>query len=288
MTSERPSSQSVWELVKALVQEIKEGQLALPVLPRLVEDLQATLDDPNRSLDKIARVVEKDVALAGRLIAVANSPYYCRQKKSQTVKEAILRLGETETDHIVIAVANRSLFKTQHQQFKKLMESLWRHSLATAHAARLIAEHLNLSQEENYFFMGLLHDVGKTIILQKLSEMPAFSDSGALSSQEIVRSMAEAHLSIGGVILRKWRFEKNFVRVATLHEGPKFYPPVARAVLIVHLANALTRNIGYTLIPESPLDLADLDSARRLKLSAEVLSAICEKTRTVMAAVEIS
>ncbi|MDY6824096.1 MAG: HDOD domain-containing protein [Thermodesulfobacteriota bacterium] len=280
------SSKSVWEIVNTLVQEMKQGKLELPVLPQVVSHIQEALADPDISLDKIARTVEKDAAISARLMAIANTSYYARAKKAKTVKEAILRLGEKETSHIVIAVANRSLFRTRSPQFKKLMEHLWRHSLATAHSARMIADQLEFKNSEKPFFMGLLHDIGKTIILQKLTERPGISKT--FDADAINQSMHEAHLSIGGVILRKWRFEKDFVRVATLHEGPKFYPPVSKSVLIVNLANALTRKIGYSLITDDGIDLIDLDSARRLNLSPDILGAIRKKTETLMKSVEIN
>lgn len=285
MTKGSDAPTSIWEIVNTLVQEMKQGKLELPVLPRVVEETQRALADPDISLDKIARVVEQDSVISARIIAVANTSYYTRRKKAKTLKEAILRLGEKETSHIVIAVANRSLFKTRSPHLKQFMEDLWRHSLATAHAARLMAEHLNFQNSEKLFFMGLLHDIGKTIILQKLSDLSAATSD--FHADEINHSLHETHLSIGGVILRKWRFEKEFVRVATLHEGPKFYPPISKPLLVVHLANALTRKIGYSLIPDDGLDLIDLDSAQRLNISPDILNTVTEKTGTLMTSVKI-
>ncbi|MDY6904367.1 MAG: HDOD domain-containing protein [Thermodesulfobacteriota bacterium] len=286
MPTQTQSQKSIWHIVNALVQEIKQGELELPVMPRVVEDTQRALADPDMTLDKIARIVEQDTVVSARLIAVANTPYYARQKKAKTVKDAILRLGEKETKHIVIAVANRSLFRTRNPRFKTFMEDLWRHSLATANAAVLIAEYLDFQNSEKLFFMGLLHDIGKIIILQKLSGL--LDDAHAVDTAELNHSLYDAHQSIGGVILRKWRFGKDFIQVATLHEGPKFYPPINKSLLIVNLANALTHKIGYSLVPDEGPPLAELDSARKLHISSETLDVITEKIKTLMSSVEIN
>jgi len=285
MPKDTDSKKTVQYVISALREEIKKGRLELPAQPQIVQEIQSAVADPNSSLDTIASIVERDTAITARLIAAVNSPYYSRGKPTKTVRKSILLLGENETNHTVLAIANRSLFKTSRPEFNDLMEKLWRHSIATAYASKLIAEHLKNKNSEKIFLMGLLHDIGKTVIFRHLSKLP--TTAYTFDTADIIQSTQQAHLSIGGVILRKWRFEKDFVRVATLHEGPKFFPPVAKAVLIVNLANALTRNIDCSLTQEEPVDLAALDSVHHLKLKADTLNQITEETGKIMSLIDL-
>jgi CheY-like chemotaxis protein len=83
----------------------------------------------------------------------------------------------------------------------------------------------------------------------------------------------EAHTGLGGVLLRHWRFPKEFISVATLHEDPMAFPHVAKSVLVTHIANILTRKIGYSLFEED-VDLGSLEAAKRLNISEESLEVI--------------
>ncbi len=151
------------------------------------------------------------------------------------------------------------------------MEKLWLHSLCCAYGSKAIAQRLDLEDLEKFFLMGLIHDIGKVLILKSLDgEAPAVKN---IDMQDLINSIQEAHTGLGGVLLRHWRFPKEFISVATLHEDPMAFPHVAKSVLVTHIANILTRKIGYSLFEED-VDLGSLEAAKRLNISVERLEVI--------------
>jgi HD-like signal output (HDOD) protein len=88
-------------------------------------------------------------------------------------------------------------------------------------------------------------------------------------------------LSIGGVLLRRWRFEDIFIKVVTMHEDPVFSPETEKEILVIHLANMLTRNIGYSLFDDE-VDLDALDSAKFLQMDADTLGQIGEDVKGII------
>jgi len=258
-------------LVESIVTELKEGKFIMPVLPQIVQELQNVIKKPNSTNDDLATVIEKDAVVSFRLITVAGSYIHRGRKKIRTVKEAIPRLGSKETLNIVMTITNKQFYEIKNNRFKHLMEKLWLHSLCCAYGAKAIAQRLDLEDLEKFFLMGLIHDIGKVLILQALDdEIPADKN---IDMQDLINSIQETHNGLGGVLLRHWRFPKEFISVATLHEDPMAFPHVAKSVLVTHIANILTRKIGYSLFEED-VDLGSLKAAKRLKLSGESLEVI--------------
>jgi len=69
--------------------------------------------------------------------------------------------------------------------------------------------------------------------------------------------------------------------VATLHEGPRYYPQTEKQVLVVNLANNICRNIGYSLFEEN-VNLAELDSAKMLNLNEDMIIQISSDVQEIM------
>ena len=131
---------TVQDILQGIVQQFKQGKVEAPVLPKVVQGIQKVIKSPMSTADKMARVIERDAVISLKLISIANSPFYRGVKEIKNVRNAIPRLGLKETENIVIAVSNKSLYRTSNPLFRKLMEDLWMHSLACAYAARAIAE----------------------------------------------------------------------------------------------------------------------------------------------------
>lgn len=79
------------------------------------------------------------------------------------------RLSSTQS--IVSAIANKSLYQAKSKEFQNLMERLWSHSLATAYGSKALAKRVGIPDEEKMFFMGLVHDIGKALLIRAIDEI---------------------------------------------------------------------------------------------------------------------
>ncbi|MEN6475594.1 MAG: HDOD domain-containing protein [Syntrophaceae bacterium] len=276
----------VKKAVKKIISKFESGVIGLPVLPTIVEKIRETIAAPNYSIDALAKLLELDAVISVRLITVANSVVYRGREKVQTVRQAVPRLGTKETDNIVMAIVNRNLYQTDEKELQGLMENLWNHSLATAFCARLIAERLRLGEQESYFTLGLIHDLGKVPLLQGISTLRAKGDDSmkALDMTTISGILKDAHEALGAGLLKKWEFADQFVRVAQMHEEPAMNEKTEKSILVVHLANILTRTIGMSNYTDEGLNPAAIESARLLGLAPEVLTEIAQETKKLVEA----
>lgn len=272
------ANDSIKEIFAKIIRDFTAGNIAPPVMPQVVKEVQTVIKKPSSTAEDIAFVIEKDPVISLRLISVANSPVYRGIHKIRNLKDAIPRLGLKETLSLVIAIANKSLYETDHARFKIMMDKLWVHSLASAYGAKLIAEHLELPEPENYFLMGLVHDIGKSLLLKAFTSI--FKEK-KINFDVIQANIQQGHLSIGGVLLRRWGFDDIFIRVVTEHEILELPPETPKEILVVHLTNMLTRTIGYSLFDDT-VELSELDSTQLLEIDPQKLDEIGAEVRLII------
>jgi putative nucleotidyltransferase with HDIG domain len=269
---------SIKQIFTKIIQDFTSGKLTPPVMPQVVKEVQGVIKRSSSTADDVAAVIEKDPVITLRLISVANSPVYRGIHKIRNLKEAIPRLGLKETLNLVIAIANKSLYETDRAQFRILMDKLWVHSLTAAYGAKLIAEHLKLNDSENYFLLGLVHDVGKSLLLKAFTTI---AETKKINFDIIQANIQQGHLSIGGVLLRRWGFDDIFVKVVTRHENTGLTAETEKELLVVHLTNMLTRTIGYSLFDDD-VDLAELESAKFLEIEPQKLEEIGAEIKLIV------
>lgn len=269
---------SIRQIFTKIIQNFTAGKITPPVMPQVVREVQSVIKRKSSTADDVAAVIERDPVISLRLISVANSPVYRGIQEIRNVREAIPRMGLKETLSIIIAISNKSLYETDRTQFRIMMDKLWVHSLASAYGSKLIAEHLKLGDSEKFFLMGLVHDIGKSLLLKAFTEI---SEIENINFDVIQANIQEGHMSIGGVLLRRWGFDDLFVKVITMHEGHELTAETEKEILVIHLANMLTRAIGYSLFDDDQ-DFNELDSAKYLEMDPETLNGIGEEIKNII------
>ena len=261
-----------------ILDKFKSGKINPPVMPQVVREMQTVIKQPKSTPEQLTQVIEKDPTISLRLISVANSPVYRGITEIRNVKTAIPRMGLKETLNIVTAIANKGLYESKNVKYKILMDRLWVHALACAYGSKLIAQTLKLDDLEKYFLMGLIHDIGKILLLNAFSEV---SRGKSLSMDAIEANLQEAHIGLGSMLLKRWKFDAEFINVITHHEDVEFSPDTVKEILVVNLANMLTRRIGFSLFEEE-VDFTELQSATILKMEPEQMEGIGEEVKTII------
>jgi HD-GYP domain-containing protein (c-di-GMP phosphodiesterase class II) len=269
---------NIKEVFAQILQKFASGKIVPPVMPQVVQELQAVVNRPNATAEMLVAVIERDPVVALRLISISNSPVYRGVKEIRTIREAIPRLGLKETMNVVMAIASKSLYETKNPHYRLLMDKLWGHSIAVAIGAKVIGQHLKLRDVDDLFLMGLTHDIGKTILLK------AFSEEAALKGMDmkvVIANIQEAHLGISNIMLKRWGFDDAFIRAVSLHEKNEFDSTVSMDCLVVNLANMITRIIGFSIMEAARIEPAELRSASLLGIGPETVTKFAEDTKTL-------
>lgn len=269
---------SMRDIFTGILKKFTSGKLNPPVMPQVVREIQTVIRRSNSTPDEMALVIEKDPVISLRLISVSNSPIYRGVSEIKNVKGALPRLGLKETLNVVMAIANKSLYSTDKVQFRILMDKLWVHSLATAYAAKMIAQKLGLEDSEKFFLMGLTHDIGKILLLKAFTEI---STEKKLNMKAVTANIQEAHLSLGSLLLKRWGFDEEFINVLAHHDDKELSDDTETEILVIHLANMLTRKIGFSLF-DGDFEIIELDTIRILKMEPKTIENIGEDVKSVI------
>jgi putative nucleotidyltransferase with HDIG domain len=247
----------------------------LPTLPEVVLQLHAVLQDDMASEPQVASIIERDPALAGRLLKVANSAFYFRGTDSITsVTAAVARLGLSQVHAMCIAVSVVRAFSGKGLDHRRF----WRHSVAAAMTADALARHTRGVDPQHAYIAGLLHDVGLLVLDQ------FFPDRFA----ELVRVVREEgtpiwraeearlgldHGEIGGLLLGRWSLSGTVADAVAHHHHPEQAPASAAAAsCILQASEGLTVEAECGLSDEGPPEPVTLTGV--CDLGAETLDAV--------------
>lgn len=196
------------------------GLSAIPVMPNSAQQAFKLSTNPNAELRDFVDVVEADESLSARVLKVANSVYFDRGQPSRSVSDAVGVIGLSELKGLLNAQAVTQLFPSRN----KLRLTLWGNSVGTAIAARIIAQNLLPSKADTAFLAGLLHDVGKLLLLQrhadvyeKIGRKVAASGISYLEAEHEVYPFS--HQEVGQVIAERWSFSPELIHVIRMHHS---------------------------------------------------------------------
>lgn len=273
-----------------LAVRLRSGDLALPAYPQIAMKLRELLDT-DVGISEISRLLSQDAAVSAKLLQVANSAQYANVRKVDTIENAVSRIGLAGACNMAEMLAKRSLYSSRSPAYMPFLDELWVHSMACAHACMILGRLVERAPTTKLFSLGLLHDVGKLAMLHAIAQSDVGGkliegEEGAALFRMFLRTH---HAQFGVALMRRWRFDEDFLVVAGYHDDLGSAKTMSRQLLIVHLANLLARSRGYGEALATPGDLdaaaskaqlfpgdADLDSA------GEELDKAVEATRNLL------
>jgi len=186
---------------------------------------------------EIVAAIRLDPVLTGKVLQLVNSAYFELAQRVTSLNRAVVYLGINTIKNLALSTAVMQTFETKNQALANLIRPSWRHSLAAAVSAKLIAKASGEDPKilEEYFIAGLLHDVGKIILMQAFHE--TLPHDGTLSLPAERERYGTDHCKLGSETLKRWKFSDDLVQAVGTFYNP---PPNNRMANFVHLANAMT------------------------------------------------
>lgn len=203
--------------------EIFNNLKDLPTMPELYTKL-CDMIEKEAGLDEIARVVEHDQAVTAKLLQVANSVYY--NMSTGSVRQAIVYMGLTNMKTIVLGLAVfQQIAGLQGGFFSR--EVLWEHADVVNRFTRKLFERcLNRPMRENEATAGLLHDIGRVLLIKDFSQpysgvlRSVLQNKGAAFHETERSLMGISHDEVGGYLLNWWSLPHPIVEAAVFHHDP--------------------------------------------------------------------
>ena len=222
---------------------------AVPSLPAVFLRLTAVVDDPRSAIRDMEEVVYEDPALAGRLLRLANSAYFGFPGHVDSLSRAITLVGTRQLRDLALATSVLDLFSGVASDVVS-MASFWRHSVATGLLARALATWQREANAEQFFVAGLLHDIGRLVLLIKANEsmVQALERSRV---DDVLLHVVERdilgfdHVALGNELLRQWNLPPAICAGVAFHHLPMRAGANIPTAALVHVADVMANAIAF-------------------------------------------
>ena len=232
-----------------LVEDILAKVDHLPGVPAIVQQILATVSDPDFDSQKVVDLVRLDPGITADVLRVCNSSYYGLKTQISSLKQALAYLGANQIMEIVLSSKVVGLYKKPQYGYRLPRGELWRHSMATALMAQRLGDHLGFPDLPTLFTAALLHDVGKLVLSEyvgdQFAEIEALVTKQGMSFVQAERQVLGLdHAILGAAVARKWNLPEPIAHAIAFHHNlapAKKHRALAR---LVSLANLLVVSLG--------------------------------------------
>lgn len=221
---------------------LRPNNTAIPVLPTLASRVIEMASDPDMSVVQLANVIAKDQVLASRLLALANSAYCAPLQQVTTIPDAVIRVGTTGVRNMVFTVCFSSKMydpAIYGDQGRQLID----HGIGTAYLARIVADRADEAEDEAFLY-GLLHDIGKLLIL-KLAYDHKRRTGESVAPEEMAAAMDQHHARFGAITLRRWGLPTTLDEPVRCHHDYLAATREPGKAKVVYLADRLSHRYGF-------------------------------------------
>jgi len=243
-----------------------EGQAKIPMLPAHVRELAEMAFDPEVSVKRIAAAVETDPVLAMQVIRMSNSAASASATEIKDITAAVTRLGTQTVRNVVVAgCLNAQLVdpRIYGSHGRQVVD----HCLGTAILASSLAQRHGTSGE--MFLGGLLHDIGKLLILKLAHDFRQQYPESA-TPEEVDSIIASRHPQMGGWLAGRWNMPATLGDPIVWHHDPDWAEDPL-PVSLVYAANRLAHRYGFGCEPDG-VSLLDDPVMKEAGVTAERLA----------------
>lgn len=214
----------------------------MPRRPYLLPKLMRAINDPDVSLEHIARIVSEDPALSANLLRIANSPFYRIQEKPvESLMRAATLLGLDGLRPVIAAALVQPVMQTGEGPFGRLPGVIWEHTQLAADVASGMIRG-GRGQEDAFAaqMVGLLHGLGAIMVAQVLRDNYALHPHLPPDPRTVARVLDEQTAPMAHRIAVSWELSDR-IGIALDSQRSDAMPadPLGRALRAGRLAAAL-------------------------------------------------
>ncbi|MBU1344568.1 MAG: HDOD domain-containing protein [Proteobacteria bacterium] len=238
----------------------------LPQLPQVMLRLIKACNNEKTSIEELSGIISTDPSLTSRLIQIIGSPYINLPKAVNSIKTAVVYLGIDTIRNIAISTSAMHFFKFSKAVPEFDISRFWYHSYKCGVIARKVAEENEFSNPDEFFLAGLLHDIGRLVLLQNFpDDYKAILQTSSNEKQTIAAEleMFDADTpQVSAWLFSQWNLNPLISdAVLFINESIEQIEGALSHVKVVFISNFLAEQKALEKIPEI-LPLTDLPQTR--------------------------
>jgi len=259
----------------------------LPSAPKVIPHLMRLLEDGNSSSIEVSAFIRLDLGIASRVLRVANSIYYGKAIRINSVEEAVTRIGYDQIFEIVSSAAASLVMEPALPLYGWEAGDAWSRSVTCALAAEALAQHVGVDRNLAYA-TGLLHNVGMVVLDAHAGRTGHFAALGPGAGfpddwheqERLLFGFTQAEL--GAELLSSWEFPRVITLPVRHQYGVETYLGYRREAALLHVSKWI---VGMVLSPGAPPPLPARTVLDQLRLSTPLLVRLAGEVRMRLTAV---
>ncbi|MCA8966895.1 MAG: HDOD domain-containing protein [Planctomycetes bacterium] len=270
--------------------------IELPTMPEVLVRLNEVMSNADSSAEDVASVVQRDPAVATNILRIVNSAYYGLQVRVSSVSLAISVMGFNMTKKIALKAAVFSVFGKRREKIQHFdPQAFWKHAVFAGIAARTLGSSSSAFAEvhaEDLYIAGLLHDIGKIILMEKaapryLAVLRKAAAEGRPDIEVEQEELGFTHADVGSVLAIKWFLPEDLAIAIRYHHRPSSDPFHRSLSSLIHVADQLAWRAGKPSTVGTHLASLDNEAYGQIGLDLDRVEELLPRIQEDFAASEL-
>ncbi len=220
----------------------------LPTIPVVLSQIMHMTASSNSSVKDLIRVLNQDQSLTARILRVANSAYYGLREKATTIERAVVILGFDMVRSLAVGASFIHYFSPKNQYENFDLNAFWAHTTAVGVFAESIALEMPSLDASDAFTAGILHDIGKLVMLIYFEEefsrvLRRIAEERLDFFEAEISELGLSHAGVAGILLRHWNIPEVLAEAIEHHHQPLNAVNNLDLSICLHLADFAARYI---------------------------------------------
>ena len=229
------------------------ASIEIPACPVLVTQVMAEFQKESPDQAVATRLIAADVGMSAFTLKLANSPLFRRGEATNSVAQAIARLGSRNIVCVVVAAALRTSMSSDLSP--EFLERFWTQAGNVATAAGIIARKLRGISSDSAYTYALFHDAAIPVMMRRFPDYAELMEYASKNELDLPPLESEryrcTHAIVGGLLAKNWLLPQNIVMAIRHHHDVEAFDPklnivsdeVRALIAIVHVAEKLSSEV---------------------------------------------
>ena len=219
----------------------------MPAFPKSVQKILELTRDVNCTPKDLVQVIDKDPVVTVKVLRAVNSAYYSLPKQITSINHAVVYLGFNTIKNLALSIAAIGMLPASNAAGFDGQQYLI-HSLSTAGIAKQLALRVDGAEPMDCFIAGLLHDFGKVVFAQYMSQefrqALQISQLNQTSLHVALNELIGAdHSVVGAMLVEKWRFPADLIETIRHQHAPELMD--TPMIACVFAANQISKKLAF-------------------------------------------
>ncbi len=258
--------------------QLFENATRLPSIPKIIQELIQTFDNPDVDMKVIATKITQEPVLTAKLLRTANAAHYGLPRKVSSVQDAAIVMGFAAVRTLVMATGMVSSLAMPPALDKR---AFWKEAFAVAEIAKWLCKFGPKRDANTLMTAGLIHSVGQLLMYSVYPELAAKVKHAMSTGQSRLEAeqatYGYTYCLVGAELAKRWKFpelicegliNQNAPLAAKPFSAIAGYLAIAKYIHACH-ANQLPTQEMADHFPRAISDACELDFDKLLTALTE-------------------